>query len=425
MNNGNGTNPTPANTDDPGAPLAGVRVIDITRNIAGPFCAMMLGDMGANVIKIESPAGGDELRALFRYRGRRSTDQDYFYMFNRNKRSLAVDLKTPAGQEILQRLIRKSDVLLENLRPGVAERLGFSWPEVSRANRRIVYAALSGFGKSLRGPKKTRPAYDGVVQAATGVMALNSDADGKPRRVSMPLGDILSGMYAAYAIACALARVQRTGVGEYIDIAMFDSLLSVQGPAVIESLLMGTRPRLGNQVSHRVPQNVYEAADGKFVFLTTNEQSWRRLCEALSLQHLAEDPRFATNQLRVANRHEVDKSVGDRIRSLAAEKAEQLLIASGVPASVVRDIGDAIQSTDAADRNMLIRTHHPDSGEIPLLGFPYKMQRHPCEVRRPPPRLGEDTYALLTGLLDFTPDEAQAFADAGAIRFHAESATAQ
>lgn len=409
---------------DPGPPLAGVRVIDITRNIAGPFCSMMLGDMGAEVIKIESPAGGDELRSLFRYRGRRDVDQDYFYMFNRNKRSLAVDLKTEAGREILQRLIVKSDVLLENLRPGVAERLGFSWPEVAGRNGRMVYAALSGFGKGLRGPRKGRTAYDGVVQAATGVMALNSCADGGPRRVSMPLGDILSGMYAAYAIACAIGRAQRTGIGEYIDIAMFDSLLSVQGPAVIEALLMGSRPRLGNQVSHRVPQNVYPAADGKFVFLTTNEQSWRRVCEALGLEHLAEDPRYATNQARVANRAEVDRSVGERIGSMTAERAEELLLARGVPASVVRDIGEAIRGKEAADREMLIRVQHPDSGEIPLLGFPYKMERHPCEVSRPPPRLGEDSYALLTELLDFAPEEAREFADQGAIRCHAEQEAA-
>ena len=201
--------------------------------LAGPFCSMMLGDMGAEVIKIESPDGGDELRSLFRYRGRRDVDQDYFYMFNRNKRSLAVNLKTDAGREILRRLIDRSDVLLENLRPGVAQSLGFSWHDVSARNPRLVYAALSGFGKSLQRRGRARTAYDGVVQAATGVMALNACADGGPRRVSMPLGDILSGMYAAYAIACAVARAQRTGGGEYIDIAMFDSLLSVQGPAVM------------------------------------------------------------------------------------------------------------------------------------------------------------------------------------------------
>lgn len=400
---------------DPGAPFAGIRVIDITRNIAGPFCSMMLGDMGADVIKIESPTGGDELRSLFRYRGRRDVDQDYFYMFNRNKRSLAVDLKTQAGREILHRLVDKSDVLLENLRPGVAERLGFSWPEVSRRNGRMVYAALSGFGKSLHRRGRARTAYDGVVQAATGVMALNACADGAPRRVSMPLGDIFSGMYAAYAIACAIARAQRTGLGEYIDIAMFDSLLSVQGPAVIESLLMGTRPRLGNQVSHRVPQNVYQAADGKFVFLTTNEQSWRLVCEALALEHLAEDPRYATNQARVANRAEVDKCVGERIGSMSAEKAEELLLAKGVPASIVRDIGEAVRGKEAAERDMLMRVQHPDSGEISLLGFPYKMERHPCEVSRPPPRLGEDSYALLTDLLGFAPAEAREFTDQGAV----------
>lgn len=396
-------------------PLSGVRVLDLTRNISGPFCTMMLGDMGAEVIKVESPNGGDELRSLFRFPGRSAEDEDYFYMFNRNKRSIVVDLKQDAGRSIFKKLLFVSDVFVENLGPGVVDRLGFSWSDVKGVNPGIVYAAISGYGKPLDGSGRRDKAYDGVVQAASGVMAANKGDDGRPRRISMPLGDMITGMYAAFGVVASLRGSQEDGVGEYLDVAMHDSLISLQGPAAIETLLSGRTPSLGNEVSHRVPQNVYETADGRYVFLTTNQRSWYGLCRALDLDDLACDRRFESNQGRVAHRQELDSAVRNRISLLSAQDVEKRLSAEGVPAAVVRELSEALESPDVSVREMLQWVEHPTSGRIPLLGFPYKLSHRPCKVRVTPPKLGADTEDLLVRLLGYNEKDVEGFRRSGLI----------
>lgn len=382
--------------------LTGIRVLDVTRNISGPYCTMMLGDLGAEVIKIENPGGGDELRSLFRYPGRSPSDEDYFYMFNRNKKSVVLNLKDERGRNVIADLIATSDVIVENLSPGVADRLGFGWESASRINGNVIYAALSGFGKQLGVAGGQRKAYDGVVQAASGVMASNRCEDGAPRRVSVPLGDLVAGMYAAFGIASALFHRSAEGGGEYLDVSMFDSLLSLQGPAAVEWLITGgVAPNLGNQVSHRVPQNVYVARDGRYVFLTTNERSWVGVCRALDMAPLLVDPRFTTNQDRVSNRVDLDQLISSRVAEDSADTVVKRLLDHEVPSSVVQDLGEALQSNLASDREMIMWIDHPHSGKIPLLGFPYKMANNPCSVSLAPPRLGADTVEILRNSLGY------------------------
>jgi len=381
-------------------PLEGIRVVDLTRNLAGPFCTMMLGDMGAEVIKVETVGGGDELRKLFRFPGRAADTEDYFGLYNRNKRSLSIDLKTERGKEVLWELIRKSDAFVQNLAPGAVDRLGFSWDAVSKANERMVYVNISGFG--LGDPRR---AYDGVAQAGSGVMDMTGHPDGPPALAGVAIGDLEAALFSAYATVSALMLAQRTGRGAQIDVAMMDCLLAVQSGVAAEYLATNQGGvRLGAESPHRVPHNIYLTADDRWVFLVSNNDIWPRMCAALELPGAADDPRFATNQERVANRALVNKLLADRIRQLSTDDVLERLNAAGVPNSPVNTFAEMVESDYAAEREMVVTVGEEfrDGREpIRVMGRPYKISDGPPTIRLGPPKLGEANDYVVNEMLGF------------------------
>jgi formyl-CoA transferase len=381
-------------------PLEGIRVVDLTRNLAGPFCTMMLGDMGAEVIKVETVGTGDELRKLFRFAGRAADTEDYFGLYNRNKRSLAIDLKSGRGKEILWELIRTSDAFVQNLAPGAVERLGFGWDAVSNVNERMVYVNISGFG--LGDPRR---AYDGVAQAGSGVMDMTGHPDGPPALSGVAIGDLEAALFSAYATVSALMLASRTGRGAQIDVAMMDCLLAVQSGVAAEYLATGAGGvRLGAESPHRVPHNIYLTADDRWVFLVSNNDIWPRLCAALDLPEAAADPRFVTNQERVANRGVVNKLLADRIRQMTKDDVVARLDAAGIPNSPVNTFREVVESDYAREREMVVTIGEKfrDGREpIRVMGRPYKISDGPPTIRFGPPKLGEANHYVVHELLGF------------------------
>ena len=379
-------------------PLEGVRVIDLTRNLAGPFCTMMLADMGAEVIKVETPDKGDELRSLFAFPGRAADTQDYFGMYNRNKRSLAVDLKSPEGKEIFWALIRKSDIFVQNLGPGAVDRLGFDWESIQAANPKMVYVNISGFGLGDR-----RRAYDGVAQAASGMMDMTGQPDGPPALCGTAIGDVEAALFSAFSAVSALRLAERTGQGTQIDVSMVDCLLAIQSGVAAEYLAIGQGgSRLGAQSPHRVPHNIYQTADGLYVFLVSNNEMWPRLCRSLDLEDAVDDPRFKTNQDRVMHRAEVNELLATKIGALSREEVCRRLAAADVPHSPVLSFAEVIESDHAAEREMVITIDGELRGgreAIRVMGRPYKMSGSPQTVRLGPPVLGEGNSYVVHDLL--------------------------
>jgi crotonobetainyl-CoA:carnitine CoA-transferase CaiB-like acyl-CoA transferase len=359
---------------------------------------MMLGDMGAEVIKVETPNRGDELRTLFQFPGRAANTEDYFGMYNRNKRSLAVDLKSDEGREILWALIRKSDVFVQNLGPGAVDRLGFGWDAVHSANERMVYVNISGYGHG-----DSRRAYDGVVQAASGMMDMTGQPDGPPALCGTAIGDLEAALFSAFATLSALRRAERTGQGTEVDVAMMDCLLAVQSGVAAEYLAIGQGgSRLGAQSPHRVPHNIYAAADGGYVFLVSNNEIWPRMCRGLDLEWAAEDPRFRTNQDRVAHRKEVNDLLSKRIGELPRDEVCRRLEEADVPHSSVQTFAEAIETDHAVRREMVVTIDGELRGgrePIKVMGRPYKMSDDPPTVRLGPPVLGEANSYVVHDLL--------------------------
>lgn len=381
-------------------PLTGYRVVDLTRNLAGPYFTMMLGDMGAEVIKIEPPKG-DEMRKLFNFEGREPNSEDVFGMFNRNKRSAVVDLKTERGKEILTALIRRSDVFASNSAPGAIDRLGFDYETVREINPRIVYTTLSGFGSGDR-----RRAMDGVVQAASGIMDLNGREDDAPMPTGLHIGDLSSSLFAAYSTMGALLRAARTGQGGRIDIAMTDSLLALQSGPAAQYFATGKYPRGSvSNSNYRVPSAVFPTKDGKYIFLIGNNEIWPRLCKALSLEEYENHPHYIDNQTRVAHRDEVVATITNRLLQLARDEACRLLDENEVPNSPVLTLGEALDSDYAKRKEMVIElSGEMRGGRQPLkvMGVPYKMSGPQPGVRIGAPRLGQDTHYVVSELLGFS-----------------------
>jgi crotonobetainyl-CoA:carnitine CoA-transferase CaiB-like acyl-CoA transferase len=386
--------------DEPRLPLEGIRVIDLTRNLAGPFCTMRLGDMGAEVIKIESPNGGDELRKLFRFPGRAEDTEDYFGLYNRNKRSLVLDLKSKEGKKVFWSLVEKSDVFIQNLSPGAVDRLGFSYEAMRSVNERMVYVNISGFGG-----EDGRKAYDGVVQAASGIMDMTGVADGPPSLCGIAVGDLQAALFSAFATVNGLMLAGRTGIGMEIEVPMMDCLLAVQTGVAAEYLATGEGGRrMGAESPHRVPHNIYPTSDGSYVFLVSNNEIWPRLCEGLELDEAADDPRFKTNQDRVAHRAAVNELLSRRISQLSCADICKRLEAAGVPHSPVATFPEVMDTDYVVKREMVatIEGEQRDGREpIRVMGRPYKMKGGPPLVRVGPPRLGEANDYVLHELLGF------------------------
>jgi len=384
-------------------PLAGVRIIDFSQVVAGPYATMMLADMGAEIVKIERAGHGDDLRRTMPYKGREG-HEDYFNALNRSKKSVALNLKDKKHLEMALALIERADVVVENFSPGTVDRLGVGWEVAHRLNQKLVYCSLSGFGQT--GPYRNRLALDSIIQAVTGVMSVTGFPDGEPVMVGAPLADVISGMFAAYTIVSALRLVTDEGGGQYIDLSMQDALLAAAGTRMGETLQAGIAPpRLGNENPLRVPANTYRAADGRYIALMVHDQGqWKPFCEAMDQPQWLDDPRFATMALRLEHRKAIDKLVADAISLKDSEDWAARLSEYRIPYALVNDYMQALDDVQVMHRRLLHEVHHPVSGKIKLVGPPWRMSETPTEVRSPP-TLGQHTVEVLHEWLGINLEE--------------------
>jgi crotonobetainyl-CoA:carnitine CoA-transferase CaiB-like acyl-CoA transferase len=377
------------------APITGLRVLDLSRALAGPFCSMMLGDMGADIIKVEQPGVGDNSRAWGPpFQGGESS---YFLSVNRNKRSIGLNLRDPQGAEVLRRLVAQSDIVLENFVPGTLDRLGFSYAECRAIKPDLIYCSISGFGQL--GPDRERAAYDQIAQGIGGVMSITGEIGGPPMRVGIAIADIMAGMFAGYAIMSALYHRQATGEGQFIDTSLLDGQLAIMTYQAARYLATGEAPSSsGNHHPTIVPYGVYKAADGYLNIAVGTEDLWRRFCTALGIEHLRDDPRFATNPLRQANREHLNALLEPIFAGRTAAEIDALMIEYGIPCGAVLDLKGAFENPQVAALNAVRSITHPTAGEIQFVGPPYRLSATPAEVRLPPPLLGQHTDQILAHL---------------------------
>jgi len=370
----------------PDLPLSNLKVIDFTRVLAGPLCTMLLGDMGAEVIKIEDPRHGDDTRAWAPFVGGWST---YYLSVNRNKKSVAIDLKSPDGRAMLTDLIREADVLVENFRPGTLERLGFGPAQARALNERLIFCSISGYGST--GPRRDEPGYDMVIQGESGLMDVTGFPESGPTKVGVAITDCLAALYAVQGILLAHIQRMQTGKGQFLDIALLDSAVSVLGlPAGIVAATGQSPGRLGNAHPSLAPYEPYPAADGAVVVAVANPRLWTRFCAAVGAGDLEHDPRFASNSDRLAHREELNA----RIRELFKDQPVDALLAAlreaGVPCGRVRTIDQVLADPQLAAREMLIDID-TSGGAVKVPGNPIKLSEVPVLASVPPPALGQHT----------------------------------
>jgi crotonobetainyl-CoA:carnitine CoA-transferase CaiB-like acyl-CoA transferase len=380
------------------SPLGAFRVLDLTQVLSGPHCTQMLADLGADVVKVERPGKGDDLRHTLPYAGR-DGHQDYFNANNRSKRSIALDLKDADDRKIAQSLAGVADIVVENFAPGTAARLGMGWDDLRAINPALIYCSISGFGQS--GPHRDRPALDPVIQAITGVMSVTGEADGAPVQIGAPLADVISGIYAAYAILGALHGVRSNGIGRYIDLSMQDSMLAALGPRMGEILQSGALPmRVANENPLRVPANNYTTQDGQSIaIICLSDHSWAPMCRALDCEELIDDVRFADMTRRVTNRKELNAIVGDIVGGRTADAWRPRLEAERVPYAMVNDYAQALDDAQVVHRGLIRELDHPESGAIRVVGPPWTMTGPQAEPASPP-LLGEHGADVLAEWLD-------------------------
>jgi crotonobetainyl-CoA:carnitine CoA-transferase CaiB-like acyl-CoA transferase len=377
------------------APLEGIRILDLTRVVAGPYCTMMLGDMGAEVLKIEEPEHGDDTRGWGPY----INGQGSFYLaLNRSKKSVAIDLKTTDGAQALRRLIATADVLIENFRPGSLARLGFGYDDVAVMNPRLIYCSITGYGQT--GPHAQLPGYDAVIQGEAGIMDVTGFPDGPPTRVGVAITDYLAGLYASQGILLALHERHSSGRGQHVDIALFDAMLSVLRLPHSMFVATGDTPtRVGNDHLSIAPYEPLHVKDGLVIVAVANPRLWVRFCEAIGRNDLRDDPRFRTNADRMQHRAELKDALECEFATMSAEELAAKLEAHQVPYGRVRNTRQAVEHPQVGPRQMLLTQHHPTIGAVTTLGPVVKLSRTPALPALPPPTLGEQTDEVLETLV--------------------------
>ena len=374
------------------APLDGITVLDLTRVLSGPYCTMLLADMGARVIKIEQPGKGDDTRAW----GPPFLEGEsaYFLSINRNKEGVTLDFKDAEGRALLERLIAKSDVVVENFRPGTLAKLGLDYATLAPRYPRLVYCSISGFGQT--GPRTKEAGYDAVMQGEGGLMSITGDPGGPGFRLGVAIADVVSGMFGAYGVAMALFARERTGRGQEVDLAMLDSVAALLTYQAGNYFASGKVPaRLGNRHPSIVPYETFAASDGDFVLAVGNDEQWRRFC---AVADLPEEPRFATNRQRVTGYDELRPFIADRLRMHSRQHWIDRLTAAGVPCGSVRNLQELFADPQIHAREMVAQLEHATIGPLRMLGIPVKLSDTPGTVRTPPPRLGQHTDAVLQEL---------------------------
>ena len=383
-------------------PLEGLRVVDLTRVLSGPYCTMQLGDLGAEVIKVEQPGKGDDTRAFAPpYQGDQAA---YFLSVNRNKKSITLDMKSAQGKEVLWRLIDASDILVENFRPGAMDRLGFGYEVTKRRRPSLIYASISGFGDT--GPQKDRPGYDVIVQGEAGIMDITGPRDGPPHKVGAAIGDLVSGLYAAQGILAALHTRNAGGQGQHVRISMYEAVASLLTFNASIYYATGNSPRRrGNEHPTIVPYETFEAADGWINLGVANDDLWQRFCEAADRQNLMNDPRFAKASDRVRHREELVPLIKALIKERSRDEWLKRLDKAGVPSGAIRTVGEVCESDLLKARNMIAGMDHASAGTVKAIKSAMHLSQTPLNAYVAPPVLGEHTREVLTGLLGYSASE--------------------
>jgi len=395
--------------------LSGIRVLDFSRVLAGPLCTMMLGDLGADVVKIESPQGDDTRAWGPPWAGNASDKMSaYFLSVNRNKRSLVLDLKTTHGVKLARQLAAEADVLVENFKAGQMARFGLEYERLRVENPRLVYASITGFGQS--GPYRDRPGYDYVIQAMSGLMSITGEPDGSPMKIGVALSDVIAGLNACIAILAALRHAESTGQGQYIDIALLDTQLAALVNVASNTLVSGAdSQRYGNQHPNIVPYQTFAASDGEFVVAVGNDRQFSALCEIIEQPAWRDDPSFATNPARVANR----KLLVAALQAIFSKKPQQYwveaLLSAGIPAGPIQTVQQALTSQHAYDRDLRWKANIAGDLVIDLLGSPLRLSEVPPMLRYPPPGLGEHSSLVLREWLNTSDSEIEDYRRTGAI----------
>ena len=382
-------------------PLSGVRVLDLTRVVAGPYCSMFLGDLGADVVKIEQPGAGDDTRGWGPpFAGGESA---YYLCINRNKQSLTLDLKSQRAVELLRDLVKAADVIIENFRPGTMERLGLGEKELRELNPRLIYASLTGFGAD--GPMSDWPGYDLIVQAWGGLMSITGTPEGEPVKVGVAIIDLVAGLMLGKAITAALFAREKIGVGQRIDTSLLEAEVASLINVGSNYLVGGKVPtRWGNAHPNIVPYQNFQTADGYLVIGVASEVIWKRFCEAIGQRDLINDPRFADNSKRVENRRELIAILSKTFLQRRNDAWFKLLTDAEVPCAPVQTIDQVFQAPQVLQRDMLIEIDHPTAGKVRMAGIPVKFSVTPASVRMPPPLLGEHNDEILESWLGLSAD---------------------
>ena len=388
-------------------PLSHIRVLDLSRVLAGPWAAQNMADLGAEVIKIERPASGDDARAfgppwIKDAQGRDTSDSAYFTSANRGKKSVTLNIAAPEGQQIVRELARLSDVLIENFKYGDLARYGLGYEDLRAVNERLIYCSITGFGHT--GPYRERPGYDFMIQGMGGMMSVTGEPDeapgGGPQRAGVPIADIITGMYASIAICAALAYRERSGSGQHLDLALLDSQIALLAYQNTYYFAAGEAPRrIGNLHPNIVPYQPFRAADGEVILACGNDNLYRKFCEAAGCPELARDPRFETNGKRVENRAELTRLLAQVFAKRTKREWLELLEAAGVPNGPINNIAEVFEEPQVKARGVRIELEHAAAGKVPLVASPMRFSQTRIDYRQAPPVLGEHTEQVLRGLL--------------------------
>ena len=380
--------------------LSDIKVLDLTRVLAGPYATMLLADLGAEIIKIEQPEKGDDSRAFGPYKNGESA---YFMSINRNKESITLNLKAPEGKEILKELVKQVDILVENFRPGTMEKLGLGYDVLKEINPRLIYASSTGYGQT--GPYSQRPAYDAVVQAMGGIMSITGQPDGVPTRVGTSIGDITAGLFCAAGILAALHERERSGVGQMVDVAMLDCQVAILENAISRFEFTGEIPHpIGNRHPSIVPFEPFDTLTTPIMLAAGNDRLWVTLCGLMELD-LADDPRFKTNPLRNENYAALRPILAERFMTKTAEEWQQMFDDAGIPCGPINTVDKVVTNEQVVAREMILEVVHPTAGATRIPGIPIKLSRTPGEIRLPAPVLGAETEKILTRCLNLTPEQ--------------------
>jgi formyl-CoA transferase/CoA:oxalate CoA-transferase len=396
----------------PSGPLAGLRVLDLSRILSGPFATMIFADLGADVIKVENPTTGDDTREWAPpYQGDQSA---YFLSVNRSKRGIAVDLKSDAGREIAQRLADGADIVVENFRPGAAARLGLGYAELSARNPRLIYASISGYGQT--GPDAQQPGYDAIAQALGGVVSVTGEPEGEPVRVGTPVADLGAAMWAAIGVLAALHARAASGRGDWIDISLLDGQIAWLTYVAGGYFATGEVPRrYGSAHPTIVPYQALRTGDGHLMVAVGNDSLWRQFAPIIGLPELAGDPRFATNPDRVVHRAELIPLIEAALAARGSAEWAVEMSRAGIPAGAINTVDRALAHPQVIARDMVLTTEHPTAGKLRMPGSPVKLSHHTATVRRPPPLLGEHTDEVL-GELGYSASDIASLHDSGVVR---------